>query len=58
MATIMPKSELVKRALEWVMEQRGEGGSLKKLIDEAAMRFNLSPMDVQFLEKLVKTTPE
>jgi hypothetical protein len=29
-----------------------------KLIDEAAMRFNLSPMDVQFLEKLVKTSPE
>jgi hypothetical protein len=58
MATIMPKSELVKRALEWVTEQRKDGVSPRKLIDEAAMRYNLSPMDVQFLEKLVKTSPE
>jgi hypothetical protein len=56
--TIVPKSELVKRALEWISEKRKEGGSFQKLVDEAAMRFNLSPKDVEFLDKFFKSTPE
>jgi hypothetical protein len=58
MATIIPKGELVKRALEWISENRKEGGSVQKLLDQAAMRFNLGPKDVQFLEKFFKSSPE
>jgi hypothetical protein len=58
MSTIMPKSELVKRALEWISEKCKEGGSFQKLVDEAAMRFNLSPKDVEFLNKFFKSNPE
>ena len=58
MSTVIPKSELVKRALEWIAEKRNEGGNLRKIVDEAAMRFNLGPKDVMFLEKFFKSSPE
>jgi hypothetical protein len=58
MTTIIPQSELLKRAMEWISERRKEGESPQKLLDQAAMRFNLSPKDVQFLENLLKSSPE
>ena len=45
MATIMPASELVRRAAAWLAEQRAlyPEKSLAALLDEAGMRFNLKP---------------
>lgn len=53
MSTVIPQSELTKRALEWLCAQREErpGAALRLLIDEAAVRFNLGPLDVEFLER-------
>lgn len=57
MATIMPQSELVRRAFAYVAEIREEAPSkpLSAIIDDAAMRFNLSPLDSEALQRLFRS---
>jgi hypothetical protein len=46
----MPQSELMRNAVAWVNEHLSlPGSSLKKLLDEAGMRFNLGPKEQDFL---------
>jgi hypothetical protein len=51
MATIMPESEHVQKAIKWVSTNLEENGdaSLKKLIQDAILKFDLSPKDSDFL---------
>ena len=50
MATIMPQGELTRRAVKWIDEQRElTDKPFAALIDQAAMQFNLSPRDTEFL---------
>lgn len=54
MPTIVPQSELQRRAIQWISEHRPEkcdAACLSKLIEEAAMRFNMSPRDAEFLQR-------
>lgn len=57
MPTIMPKSELVRRAFAYLQEQRKAhpAQSLSSLLDEAGMRFNLTPLDAESLERLFRS---
>ena len=54
MATIMPASELVRRAAAWLGGKRAPypGRGLAALLDEAGMRFNLNPLDAAALGRL------
>lgn len=56
MVTIMPPNELVRRAVEWLNAQRAEfpEKSFQALLDEAGCRFNLGPLDMQWLEKIFR----
>jgi len=54
MSTIINQSELQRRALDWISSGLKEGKTLRALIDDAAMRFNLGPLDVEFLERFYK----
>jgi hypothetical protein len=56
MTTIMPQNELTRKAIAWICEkqQDGQDGELNILIEEAAARFNLSPKDVEFLQRFYK----
>ncbi|MBG0790000.1 MAG: hypothetical protein H0S80_05810 [Desulfovibrionaceae bacterium] len=56
MTTIMPQSELTRKAIAWICEKQEEdrGGALNALIEEAAVRFNLSPKDVEFLQRFYR----
>lgn len=56
MATIIPQNELFRRALEYIEERKRErpGASLCLLLDDASMRFNLSPLDTASLERCIK----
>ena len=56
MSTIMPQSELTRKAVAWICEKREECEtlSLAALLEEAAMRFNLGPKDVEFLHRFYK----
>ena len=52
MTTVVPPCELTRKAIKWISEQHSETGKpLKSLLEEAAMRFNLSPKDMEFMER-------
>ncbi|HWR03344.1 MAG TPA: hypothetical protein VN419_04925 [Humidesulfovibrio sp.] len=54
MATVVPQSELTRRAIDWIAEKCGpEAGAKARacLIEDAAMRFNLGPLEVEFIER-------
>lgn len=54
MPTIIHHSELVRRALVYLEEERGRRPQkpVEALLDEAGMRFNLSPAEAQALAHL------
>lgn len=54
MASILPESELLRRAVAWLCEERAANPekSLHALLDEAGMRYNLSPVDQHMLAAL------
>ncbi len=54
MSTIMPCSDLARRAIEWISEGLKEGKPLPQLLEEGAMRFNLGPNDQEFLTRFYK----
>ncbi len=49
--SIQPKGEDLRKAVKWVGEERkyNPAKELKALIDDACMKFDLSPMDADFL---------
>ena len=49
--TIHPKGEDLRKAVKWVSEERkyNKEKKLKTLIEEACLKFNLSPVDADFL---------
>jgi hypothetical protein len=52
--TIMPQSELLRRAVRYVNDEKTADPKKKlaAIIDDAAMRFNLSPLDGEALYRL------
>jgi hypothetical protein len=56
MTTIMPEGEALRKAVRWISEEREADPEkrLGKLLDEAAVRFNLSPGDSAFLDRFVR----
>ena len=55
MATVMQHEELIRRALNYILERRREcpGMGTAELLDSAGARFNLSPLDQEALERLL-----
>jgi hypothetical protein len=51
MTTVIPESEALKRAIKWVSNYLKEDPDTEKfsLIQDAVLRFDLSPRDEQFL---------
>jgi len=51
MATIMPEGEDLRRAIKWISAHREEkrDAPLRKLVDDAVFKFDLSPVDAEFL---------
>ena len=56
MATIQPKGEKVRQAVKWISLELKEDETrrITVLIQEAALRFNLSPMEEDFLTSFYK----
>ena len=50
---ILPEGEQLRRAVRWISETRQEtpDASLPKLINEACVKFDLSPADTEFLSR-------
>ncbi len=51
MAVIQPKGEKLRQAVRWISEQRQQGPEqdMAGLIEQASVRFNLSPKEESFL---------
>jgi hypothetical protein len=51
MATIQPKGEKIRQAVKWISAERmeNEKKAISLLIQEAALKFNLSPKEEEFL---------
>ena len=56
MATIKPKGEKIRQTVKWISEKlkEDENRSVPALIQEAALRFNLSPKEDEFLQSFYK----
>jgi len=51
MASNLPEGEEIRRAIKWISEMRETqpDRKLSKLVDEAALKFDLSPQQTDFL---------
>ena len=51
MSTILPEGENIRRAVKWISESLNDNQDavIQKLINEATIRFDLSPKDGEFL---------
>ena len=56
MTTVQPEGEDLRKAVKWISEERQYGAekSLLKLIEEAGLKFNLSPRDEEYLINFFK----
>ena len=56
MATVQPPSEDLRKAVKWISEERkyNPGQKNSALIEEACLKFDLSPMDAEYLLNLLK----
>ena len=56
MSSIQPQGENIRKAIKWISEERqaGTATSNNRLVEQAAVKFNLSPNEVEFLIKFVK----
>ena len=54
MTTIQPKGENLRKAVKWISEehQYNPDRNHRSIIEEACLKFNLSPMDAEYLNKL------
>jgi hypothetical protein len=59
MTTILPPGEELRKAVQWISEERAgrPEARLAKLVEEASLRFDLSPADGEFLLKFFKGRP-
>jgi hypothetical protein len=56
MTTVQPEGEDIRKAFKWISEESkyNPEAKLSKLIEEACLKFNLSPMDAEYLLKMLK----
>ncbi len=60
MPTVMPEGTAVRKAVQWISKMREEsaGMALPLLIEQACMRYNLSPKDGEFLHRFFTEQPD
>lgn len=60
MHDLLPEGEDIRRAVKWVSVNLEEdpGKPLQKLIQDAIFKFDLSPLDAEFLTRLFRQRQE
>jgi hypothetical protein len=53
--SIMPQGEEIRRAVKWISEMRQTEPQTdpQKLVEQACLKFNLSPIDAEYLGRWV-----
>ena len=56
MTTVQPEGENIRRAVKWISEERkyNPNTTPTQLIEEACLKFDLSPMDAEYLRSFLK----
>jgi hypothetical protein len=56
MTTIQPEGEQLRKAVKWIAdeERTGTSQSRQQLIDAACLKFNLTPMEAEYLANSMK----
>ena len=56
MATVQPEGEDLRKAVKWISEERKFNPEVQtsKLIEQACLKFDLSPMDAEYLLNFLK----
>lgn len=56
MTTVQPAGEDLRKAVKWISEELryNPQARLSKLIEEACLKFDLSPMDAEYLLDFLK----
>lgn len=54
--SIQPKGEHIRKAVKWVSEERTYHPEtpIMEIVEKASVLFNLSPLEVEWLERFVK----
>ena len=57
MTTIQPEGEQIRKAVKWISEEKqaDPGKSRIRLLEEAGIKFNLSPVEEEYLAKVTKS---
>ena len=60
MTTVQPKSENLRKAVKWISEEHkyNPDRSYRSIIEDACLKFDLSPMDAEYVYKLPKMENE
>lgn len=55
MTTIQPDGEQIRKAVKWISEEKQDrpGRTRHELLEAAGLRFNLSPLEMEFVGKLL-----
>jgi hypothetical protein len=56
MTTVQPEGEDLRKAVKWISDERTYGAekAVLKLIEEASLKFDLSPTDAEYLVNFFK----
>ena len=56
MTTMLPEGEDLRKATRWITEERAAypQKTIKELIEGACLKFDLSPLDAEFVERFVR----
>ena len=54
--SITPQGESIRKAVKWRSEERkaDAAADVKRLLEQAAIKFDLNPMEVEFLTKFAR----
>lgn len=60
MTTILPEGEDLRRAVKWISEMKlaDPTADPEKIIEEACLKFDLKPLDEEFLCRHLKAMPD
>ncbi len=58
--SIMPEGEDIRKAVRWISEMRRDEPETnpQKWVEQACLKFNLSPLDAEYLARFVRGEAE
>jgi hypothetical protein len=56
MTTIQPEGESLRKAVKWIAEEQKAGSTQmrRQLMEAACLKFNLTPMEAEYLSRSLK----